>query len=67
MSQVSFGSRRKEAGDKTGGELNLTLIFYEYDPRSCNDVCNLGVCCLTTTKQVFYTAKSDIISSLMSI
>lgn len=33
---------RKEAGNKTGGELNLTLIFYEYDPSSCNDVCNLA-------------------------
>lgn len=33
---------RKEAGNKTGGELNLTLIFYEYDPSSCNDECNLA-------------------------
>lgn len=27
---------------KPGGELNLTLIFYEYDPRTCNDMCNVG-------------------------
>lgn len=44
MRQVSSGDRRKEVGDKTGGELNLT-IFYEYDPRSCNDECNLPIRC----------------------
>lgn len=55
MRQVSFGNRRKEGRGKPGGELNLTLIFYEYDPRSCNDECNLGLCC----KNYYYAGVLD--------
>lgn len=35
--QVSFRKRRKEGGDSTGGRLDMTLIFYDYDLRRCND------------------------------
>lgn len=35
--QVSFRKRRKEGGDTTGGRLDMTLIFHDYDLRRCND------------------------------
>lgn len=35
--QVSFRKRRKEGGDSTGGRFDMTLIFYDYDLRRCND------------------------------
>lgn len=37
-----MGVEERQAVDKTGGELNLTLIFYERNPKSCNDGCNFG-------------------------
>lgn len=46
MRHVSFEEKEeRRLKRKTGGELNLTLMFYEYDPRSCNGECNLGVSC----------------------
>lgn len=53
--------------DKTGVELDLTIIFYKNEPRSGNGECNLVVCDETATKQVFYVAESDNISSSMHI
>lgn len=29
--------RVQEGGDSTGGRLDMTLIFYDYDLRRCND------------------------------
>lgn len=62
MREASFRSRRKEAGDETGGELNLTLIFYEYDPSSGNDECNLACLLFKLLLSRCFTWPSQILS-----